>query len=232
MKTIYLLLTALIFSNFAIAQHPINPIESTPYIEVTGEYEMEIEPDEIYLQFTLKERYDGKEKTELDKLEKTLKQLLQKNNFRLDNLSLADANADFITIKRKKKDVLSSKSYVMKVASTGELTGLMNILDEVEALNAAVSRVDHSQMEKLKKEVKILAVKNAREKAEYLLGAIDEEVGHPLFLQERESYIQPFVRKTAMASFALDEAAVETEEEISFQKIKLNYKVFARFAIK
>ncbi|WP_423128182.1 SIMPL domain-containing protein [Gaoshiqia sp. Z1-71] len=232
MKTIYLIMAALLFSNFAIAQPMANPIESTPYIEVTGEHEMEIEPDEIYLQFTLKERYDGKEKIELDKLEKTLKQLLQKNNFGLDKLSLADANADFITIKRKKKDVLSSKSYVMKVASTGELTRLINILDEVEALNAAVSRVDHSQMEKLKKEVKILAVKNAREKAEYLLGAIDEEVGRPLFLQERESYIQPYVRKVAMESFAMDQTTADTEEEISFQKIKLNYKVFARFAIK
>ncbi|MDD4193035.1 MAG: SIMPL domain-containing protein [Mangrovibacterium sp.] len=216
------------------AQQPANPLESTPYIEVTGEGDIEVVPDEIFLRFTLKERYDGRNKTSLDGLEKKLKQLLVKNNFRIEDLSLADASADYITIKRQKKDVLQSKDFVLKVSTTTELTRLWNILEEVEAQNAYVSRVDHSQMEDLKKEVKIKAVKNAKEKASYLLDAAGEKLGGVLFLQERESYLPVLMTKSqrAVAAFS-DESvnAVPDEPEVSYQKIKLNYKVFARFAI-
>ncbi len=233
-KTIYTMLLLLIINSALFAQSPVNPLESTPYIEVTGEGEMEVVPDEIYLQFTLKERYDGRTKIELNNLEKKMRQLLQKNKFNLEDLSLADANADFITIKRKKKDVLASKDFIMKVSGTGELTKLLEILDEVDAQNAFVSRVDHSQMDELKKEVKIKAVKNAKEKATYLLSAVGEQAGNVLFLQERESYVPiPMMRNKMMTSMIEMETQddIQQEPEILFQKIKLNYKIFARFAI-
>ena len=233
MKTIFLFLTLLIAANITTAQNQTNILESSPYIQVSGEAEKEVTPDEIYLQFTLQERYDGKSKVQLDDLEKELKQLLRKNNFNMENLTLADANADYITIKRKKKDVLASKDFEVKVATTGELTNIWNILDEVQAQNAYVSRVDHSQMEELKKEVKIMAVKNAKEKATYLLNAVDEKVGRVLYILEQTSYIQPYVRKNqVMSSLSMmDMEREETLPEISFQKITLSYTVSARFAI-
>lgn len=231
--TILLMLIA--FSGFSQSIPPINPLESTPYIEVTGEGEMEVIPDEIFLRFTLKERYDGKNKTELEKTEKELRQLLTKNGFDSENLSLADANADYITIKRQKKDVLQSKDFVLKVSTTSELSRLWNILDQVKAEDAYVSRVYHSKMEQFKKEVKIKAVKNAKEKADYLLGAVNEKTGNILFLQERESYMPMFMTKSQqrmeMADAERSDTPAPPEPEISFQKLKLNYKVFVRFAI-
>ena len=234
MKTIFPILFVLLFSSICHAQTPSNPLESTPYIEVTGEGEMEVVPDEIFLQFTLKERYDGRNKTELDDLEKKLYQLLKKNNFAPENLSLADANADYVKVRWRKKDVLSSKDYVLKVSTTDELSRVWNILDDVGAENAFISRVDHSQMEELKRTVKTEAVKNAKEKASYLLEAAGEEAGGVLFMQERENFAPVYMARTKQLS---DTSANENadaglqEPEISFQKIKLNYKVFARFAI-
>ena len=233
MKTIFLFLNLLIAANITIAQSQTNILESSPYIQVSGEAEKEVIPDEIYLQFTLQERYDGKNKIQMDDLETELKQLLRKNDFNLENLTLADANADYITIKRKKKDVLASKDFEVKVATTGELTSVWNILDEVQAQNAYVSRVDHSQMEELKKEVKIMAVKNAKEKATYLLDAMDEKVGRVLYILEQTSYIQPYMRKSQVVNSLsmMDMEREETLPEISFQKITLSYTVSARFAI-
>ncbi len=230
-----ILLLLISFSGFSQSIPPVNPLESTPYIEVTGEGEMEVIPDEIFLRFTLKERYDGKNKTELEKTEKELRQLLTKNGFNSENLSLADANADYITIKRQKKDVLQSKDFVLKVSTTSELSRLWNILDQVKAEDAYVSRVDHSKMEQFKKEVKIKAVKNAKEKADYLLGAVNEKTGRILFLQERESYMPVFMTRTQQRMEVADaekrDIPAPPEPEISFQKLKLNYKVFVRFAI-
>ena len=147
MKAINLLLLFFLVSTVGFAQYEPNPLHSVPYIEVTGDAEMEIVPDEIFLRFTLKERYDGKTKINLEDLEKKLKQQLRAGGFDLGKLSLADADADFVTIKRKKKDVLASKDYLLEVSSTKELSDVWEILDKIEVLNAFIQRVDHSKME-------------------------------------------------------------------------------------
>jgi uncharacterized protein YggE len=231
MKTLYFTIVLVMLAGITRAQTVVNPLESSPYIEVTGEGELEVVPDEIYIQFTLKERMDGRDKTDLEKIEKELKKKLSAAGFKLTDLSLADANSDFVTIKRKKKDVLASKDYQIKLSSTSEIASLLDVLDDVKAENAYISRLDHSQMDEFKKEVKIKAVKNAKEKADYLLGALSERTGKVLFIQERDSYIQPYTRKMATLSMVAEDSDQAPDQDLSFKKIKLNYKVFARFAI-
>ena len=160
---------------------------------------------------------------------------MQKAGFDLEKLSLADASSGFVTVKRKKQEVLASKNYVIKVATTGEIASVFEVLDNVEALNADITRVAHSEIEKYRKEVKILAMKAAKEKAGYLLEAVGETVGKPLMIQEREMYddIMPVTRMANMKAMAMEDSGLAAEDipELTFQKIKLKYSVFARFAI-
>lgn len=76
-------------------------------------------------------------------------------------------------------------------------------------------------------------MKATKEKASYLLEAIGEKVGKPLYIQERETYepeVLPMIR--GVSNFKMMDADMPEElPEISFKKIKLKYKVFARFAI-
>jgi uncharacterized protein YggE len=122
----------------------------------------------------------------------------------------------------------------MKVATTTEVASVFEVLDVVQALNGDITRVAHSEIEKYRKEVKIMAVKAAKEKAGYLLEAIGETVGKPLMIQERESYddFQPMPRLAMAAKMEVSDMAQEEMPELSFQKIKLKYSVFARFEIK
>lgn len=206
-----------------------------PYIDVVGTGEMEIIPNEIYISFTLKERMDGKNKITIETQEAEVKKQLQKVGFNLDKLSLADASADYVTVKRKNKEVLASKNYLMKVATTTEVASVFEVLDNVQTLNANIIRVAHSEIEKYRKEVKISAIKAAKEKAGYLLGAIGETVGKPLMIQERETYddIRPMMIRGMAANVEMEQKADEIViPEITFQKIKLKYSVFARFEIK
>lgn len=231
-----LILTAFVFA-FRVAEGQyVQPGQEKPFIEVVGNSEMEIVPNEIYISFTLKERMDGKSKITIESQEAEVKKQLQKAGFNLDKLSLADASSGFVTVKRKKQEVLASKNYVIKVATTKEIASVFEVLDAVEALNADITRVAHSEIEKYRKEVKILAVKAAKEKAIYMLGAIDETVGKPLMIQERESYddIVPVTRMANMKAMAMEDSELSAEDlpELTFQKIKLKYSVFARFEIK
>lgn len=234
MKTKILAMILAFLPVLAMSQ-AIQQEKETPYIEVVGNGEMEIVPDEIYISFTLKERFEGKKKIEIDDQEKELKKKLIKLEIDLADLQLADANSDFVKIKRKKNDVIASKDYLLKVSNTGTLSKVFDLLDEIDAFNAGIQRVDHSKIKEFRKEVKMNAVKDAKEKAGYLLSAIGETVGKPLFIQERESYdeFQPMRKAGVMMTMAMDAApAEEALPELSFQKIKLKYAVFARFAIK
>lgn len=234
MKTKILLVIIGLFPLLALSQEATTGKE-TPYIEVVGTGEMEIVPDQIYISFTLKERFEGKTKIAIEDQEKEMKKKLMKLDIDLKDLQLADATSDFIKIKRKKTDVIASKDYLLKVSTTGTLAKVFEMLDEINAFNADIQRVDHSEITKFRKEVKIMAIQAAKEKAGYLLTGIGEALGKPLFIQERETYdeFQP-LRKTVANSMMVMDVAQKEEAlpELSFQKIKLKYTVFARFAIK
>jgi uncharacterized protein len=211
------------------------PAKETPYIEVVGTGEMEVIPDQIYISFTLKERYEGKKKIEIEDQEKEMKKRMLKLGIDMNDLQLADASSDYVKIKRKKEDVIASKDYLLKVSSTKTLGEVFDLLDEINAFNADIQRVDHSDIKNLRKQVKMMAVQAAKEKAGYLLEAIGESVGKPLFIQERETYdeFQPLRKAAMMVNVTMDAAEKEPSlPELSFQKIKLKYSVFARFAIK
>ena len=231
-----LILTVFVFAFQVAEAQYIQPGQEKPNIEVVGVGELEIVPNEIYISFTLKERMDGRNKITIEDQEKELKRQLQKAGFDLANLSLSDASAGFVPVRRKKQEVLTSKNYIIKVATTTEVADVFDVLDTVEALNADITRVAHSEIEKYRKEVKMIAVKAAKEKAGYLLEAIGETVGKPLMIQERETYddVMPMAnyRMKAMGAMADSEMAPVELPELSFQKIKLKYSVFARFEIK
>lgn len=213
----------------------VEPGKEIPAIEVVGTGEMEIVPDEIYIAFTLKERFEGKTKIEIENQEKELKKRLIKLDIDLNDLQLSDANSDFIKIKRKKQDVIASKDYLLKVKTTAQIAKVFELLDDIDAFNANIDRVDHTEIEKYKNEVKMMAVKAAKEKASNLLAAIGESLGKPLLIQERETFEeQPFRKNMAMANMVMEDSDNQKAPlpEIGFQKIKLRYTVFTRFAIK
>lgn len=233
MKT-SILLIALAVLPFCSWSQFVEPGKEIPAIEVVGTGEMEIVPDEIYIAFTLKERMNGRTKIEIEGQEKELKKRLTKLGIDLNDLQLSDASSDFIKIKRKKDDVIASKDYILKVKTTSQIASVFELLDEIDAFNADIDRVDHSEIEKYKNEVKVIAVKAAKEKATNLLSAIGEKIGKPLLVQERETYEdQPFRKNLAMANVTMDAGDKQeaTLPEIGFQKIKLRYTVFTRFAI-
>lgn len=230
-----ILLAFMALMPFIAMSQDVLPGKETPYIEVVGTGEMEVIPDLIYISFTLKERYEGKKKIELEEQEKEMKKRMMKLGIDLNDLQLADASSDYIKIKRKKEDVIASKDYLLKVSSTKTLGQVFDLLDEINAFNADINRVDHSEIKNFRKQVKMMAVQAAKEKAGYLLESIGESVGKPLFIQERENYdeFQPLRKSAMIANVTMEAVGQDTNlPELSFQKIKLKYSVFARFAIK
>lgn len=221
------------------AQEPLHTTPDQPYITVTGSAEQEIVPDEIYISFHIKEREEGREMQTIEMQENKLKEILQSLNIPIENLSLADANANYIRIKWTKKDVISRAEYVLKVKDATELGAVFEKFDELKIEDAYILRVSHSKIETFKKEVRIMAIKAAKEKADYLLTAIGSETGKPIEVYELKDQSLNFrledqylLRGNRSGGTTYHVDGIKGGKVIQFQKIKLQAQIFVRFAIK
>ncbi len=236
-----LLITAfIIISALTFGQTNAPKPEEQPYIEVTGTAEKEVIPDEIYIGINIREKYANKVKVTIEEQEEKLKAAVKSLGIELSNLYLSDVNADFVKVSWQKKDVLTKKEYTLKVSNATLVGQVFLELEKLEITDAFISKVNHSKIDSLRKEVKIMAIKAAKNKADYLLTAIGEQTGKPLIVDEsmqtitRGEYQRMATRN--INSVAATTAGVYQEEElkreIQFQKIKLNSSIYVKFSIK
>jgi uncharacterized protein len=213
--------------------------EEIPYIEVTGTAEIEVIPDEIYIRIIIKERYINRTKVTIEEQEEKLKTAVKSIGVDLTNLYLSDANADYVKVSWQKKDVLTKKDYTLKVSNAMTVGLVFQELDKLELTDASISRVSHSKIDNLRKEVRIMAIKAAKDKADYLLTAIGEQTGKPLIIKESPQTIykeeiarMPTRNVASISTGGIPESIGDKENDIQFQKIKLTSSIYAKFSIK
>lgn len=239
MKT-YFMVVALTIATNTFGQARVES-EEKPYIEVTGSAEQEVIPDEIYINIIIREKYVNKEKVTIESQEEKLKTCLKDLGIDLKNLYVSDANADYVKIKWRTKDVLTKKDYTLKVSTAATVGQVFQQLDKLEITDAFIAKVSHSKLDSLKKEVKISAIKAAKNKADYLLDAIGGQTGKPLIVQERENRIVPAAsggptfqgaRYDGTAYYVNGVREIGKEDELQFKKIKIEAVIYVKFAIK
>jgi uncharacterized protein YggE len=235
--TFLLLLTATAFgqTNYETKQEQAN-------IEVTGRAEKKIIPDEIYISITIRERIEGRKKISIEKQETDLKKALKSINISLDDLSLSDANANYVSVKWRKKDVITKAEYILKVENALTVGKVFEKLDELKIVEAHISKVSHSKILELKKEVRVMAIKSAKEKADYLLKAIGEQTGkalkiyeeNPYYMQDNTYFNVRGSKGIANSTVYNDDINMEQSEKlaIQFKKIKLQASIYVKFEIK
>jgi uncharacterized protein len=237
MKTLFI--SIIIFcAHSIIAQTAVTKEEQTPYIEVMGSSEKEIVPDEIYVEIVLRERFDNKLKITIEEQEKSLMKALLSIGIGLDRLTLSDANTNVVKINWKKNDLINKKEYTLKLSTAQEVGAVYAELDKIEITQAHITRVTHSKLDSLKKELRIEAIKNAKEKADYLLKAIGEQTGSPLIVKEVEkssiNSINNVSGRGARGGMDMDKVYLfepELKGVIQFQKINLHSSIYVKFGI-
>jgi hypothetical protein len=233
--------TLLLTTMLTFGQTTTTITNEDPYIEVTGTAEKEVIPDEIYIGIIIREKYLNKVKVTIGEQEEKLKNTIQLLGIDMANLTLTDANADYVKIHWKNKDVLTKKDYTLKVSNATTVGQVFQELDKLEITDAFISSVNHSKMDSLRKEIKIAAIKAAKNKADYLLTAIGEQTGKPLIIKETvENNISSNVNVNFRGSrsnetyYYIDGIKVKDsdENEIQFQKIKIQSSIYVKFSIK
>ena len=212
------------------------PADLRRKISVSGNAELEVTPDIIYVSISLKEYLkdnNSKKKVDITALETQLYNVVAAAGIPKENLTISNLSSwNYATEKRKNPDFLASKQYRLKVNDLYKYNAILDGIDPKGIQNTYIEGYDYSKIADLKKDLKIKALLAAKEKAEYMVAALNNSLGDVLDIQEvnNESYPQPVYRTFAMAKSAsvADEVAAP---EIDAKKIKLNYIVNAVFEI-
>lgn len=207
------------------------------YIEVTGKAELEIVPDMIYLKIILSDK-DNKDRLSLPEIEKRVINKLSELDIDVNkDLSLMNfmsgLKSDWF-----KTNVALKKQYQLIVRNTKTLQKVFFEFQNLGISTVSIEKLDHSNIEQYRKDVKVSAVKVAKEKAEMLAVALNQKIGKAIYVQELDIAYQNvssnvFVRgigsnlKYSSNSAAADEAGIDIE----FEKIKVEGKFLVRFTL-
>ena len=244
MKRIIAISAFMITTMGVFAQSPVvnvNPFPKT--ITVTGSAEMEIVPDEIYVQIELKEyEKKGTGKVDLEKIKAEFLAKVKSVGIPDSAVSIAsyDGYTDYYWHRKqlkKRNDLLASIAYQIKFSSSSKIDELVNKLDDEATQNFQVVKTSHSKMQEYRKQLKIQALKAAKEKAQYLAAAVDEQVGAAVSIVENDNSFEPvpmyrssqaYLSNAVMGKDAIGGVAAG----VDFKKIKMRFEINTVFALK
>ena len=206
------------------------------YIEVNGKAETEIVPDMIYLKIILSDK-DNKNKQSLDEIDKSMINKLVEIGIEVSkDLSVKDFASNFKSYFLGKTDILLTKQYQLIVHDTKTLQMVYFEFQKLGISNVNIDKLDHSKIEQFRKEVKVKAIKAAKEKAESLSSALNQTIGRAIYVQEIEN---PYYLNSALQGRLAGvnvrykaEANDSSAPEIEFEKINLQYSILVRFELK
>ncbi|MBX9782964.1 MAG: SIMPL domain-containing protein [Chitinophagaceae bacterium] len=242
MKHLILLFAAIITLNSVTAQQPsCNPFPKT--ITVTGTAEMEIVPDEIYVQVDLREYKKRGEKAELEKIKTEF--LNSCKSIGLPDSAISIASYEGINStnwwrkRRNDPDLLSTISYQIKFNSSNKMDDLIEKLDDDATSNFRIVKTWHSKMTEYRKQLKIAAVKAAKEKGIYLTEAIGEKLGQAITVTEPAEDFQYqtssqfktsniVARKDAVGYYDFNG---DGSDGVDFKKLRLRFQVSIIYAL-
>jgi uncharacterized protein YggE len=230
----------MLLTTSGFAQTQTNPYPKT--ITVTGSAEMEIIPDEIYVQVDLKEyEKKGQGKINIETIKRNFLNNVKAIGIPDSLVSIAAYDGfggnPWLRKKNKKNELNASISYQVKIKTSKQLDDLVEKLDDEATTNFYIQRTSHSKLAEYRKQLKIQAIKAAKEKAQYLTEAIDEKAGEAVTINEPTEYYQPYYNvmrsNVMMKEQAMNQdMASANDNPVDFRKMKLRYDVTVVFAVK
>jgi len=244
MKTIWILSTLLFVAISTMGQN--TTMQEIPYIEVTGSADIEIEPDEIRLAIVISSYKKGKNDLEikLEEVDKRLMDILGKAGITKSNVIMKSASTQgywYYWWRYNSDDARLTKEYEVIFADYAQLNKVLAELPGPKEgfVNVNISQLKNKKIAEYRKQTKIEAMKAAKEKARYLLESVGQIPGKLIQVIELDEDDWGWYRPAAAYSNMSNVSQVSMNagsggggEDPSMQKIKLRYRIKARFEIK
>jgi len=195
---------------------------------------MEIVPDKIYLKILLDEK-DSKNKSSVSDQEQLMAEKLKEIGVDISkDLLIKDISSNFKYYLLTKNKILLSKEYQVIVYDAKTTSRIFIELEKIGVSNISIDRLENSNIESHRKEVKVNAIKAAKQKAKALALAIDQEVGRAIYIREEDNYSA--YRPSNTISIRGESSGIYGSQApdlgIDFEKIKIEYSILCRFELK
>jgi hypothetical protein len=186
MKKILFLSLFAFCSALALKAQPLaNSNANEHSIVVTGMAEMEVVPDEIYVNVCLREFTKDKKKYLIEDLEAAFLNFIEKTTGTpRSDVKMDYTDARIIAMKRKQKDAVIEKTYEVKFKNNDQVTMLFIAQDSLNTDNVYIKRYSHSKLDELKQQVRTNAMADAKNKATYMLAPLGQKPGPAIFVYE------------------------------------------------
>lgn len=227
MKRGMVLVAALMLTTSLYAQQ--TNVMDQPYIEVSGQAEVEVVPDKIYVQITI----DGDSKGQETVLQQE-KEMVQRFDALGIDVEKKLVVQELFNSALKSNKVTTFKMYRLEVNSATQLAHVFQALQALGIAQAEIESVDVSNKEELIQKIRAEAAQNARQNALVLANALGQELGKALYVQDYTTspyeYMNMSTRDYAIAE--VREVVAEVAPVLEFQKVTFNSSVRVRFLLK
>ena len=230
MKKLILMAAVMLSVLPAAAQEQASKFDAS-YIQVSGQAEKEITPDEFYLSVTINEK-DSKGKISIQTQERAMLDALKKLGVDTQKqLRVVDMSSEYF----KKGNALAWKQFQLKLNTPEQVAQVFGSLNDLGISNVSILKVSHSKIEQYKAEVRVEAMQNARQSAATLAEAVGQKIGKCFYIYDSNNNVMPVfydnmaVMRSAKAMGVAEDAAAD--EPLDFKTIKLQYNVQAKFVL-
>jgi uncharacterized protein YggE len=230
----YLTILLFTFAGFTMQGQTKNFIDQ-PYISVNGYADTFVTPNEIFIKIILSEK-DSRDRVSVEEQETKLVNGLNSLGINTEtNLSVFDFGSNYRFYFLKKKDVIKTKQYTLKVTDAVMVGKVFMMLEEKDISNASIDRVNHSGLENIRNQTRIKAVENAKDKAVAMVTVLKQAIGPAIHISDNEDKENTDGLKYDNLERRLyrEEGKYKYEtEKLDFEKIKVVATVSVQFILK
>lgn len=227
-KIILALIIALATSNFTYSQN--QPIERS-YIAVNGVGELRLAPDSLVINVTLRESASA-QRSEIDKMEQDMISAVRSCGL---DPSKVIRSLDYSTSAYKRKNISSVKRFSITLDSPAAVNDIFSSLNRADIKDVDLVLVSLKGMKEIELKAKVLAIKDAKLKAQTILEAIDNRVGSPIYIEEERYYTQPIYMarsaKNMLSDESLEAGSGNSEPQIEYREVVVKSTIKAHFSI-
>ena len=200
-------------------------------IEVSGESQITVDPDEILFTIVIeeywKEEFEGKKweeyrtKIPIEQIERKLVAELKELKIDMDRITLKNTGNYW---RQRGKDFLINKQLELRLDSFEQANSIANHVQTRGIKSMSVTELKHKNLDKYKTEVKKNALKAAKKKAEELVETLDMELGTVVNITEIDQHagvVRRDISYMRTSNAMMEASVVQPVEYENFRKITL-----------
>jgi len=230
------ILALMLFIIYSVNSQTKNFIDQ-PYVEVSGSADTLVTPNEIYIRIILSEK-DTRDRISIEELEQKMVAALKGLGLDTEkDLTTSDMTSNFKTYLLKSKDVIKTKIYTLKVTDAVTASKAFMKLEEIGISNTSIERVDHSDLNNLKNNMRTKAILDAKERAIALTKPLNQIVGSAINIVDTDNNISQQLQGRVAGIQIRGISSIQSYgymdlPKIEFEKIKVIAGINAKFILK